>query len=109
MAENKMSNITEKMILECYEAFRAGNLNYVPKAMNDNSAKMMMVWLHSILNTKKSYNRGGSLMQYRVILEKIRQDYDSQRAKEAALVLMEYCEQHNRQSHIMILERFITI
>ena len=62
-----------------------------------------MKWLNSILNTKKSYNRSGSLMQYNVILEKIRQDYDSQRAKEAALVLMEYCE----QSHITILERFI--
>ena len=104
-----MSNITEEIILECYEAFRAGNLKHVPEAMNDNSADMAMVWLDSILNTKRSYNRSGSLMKYKVILEKIKQDYGSQRAKEAALVLMEYCEQHNRQSHIMILERFINI
>ncbi len=99
--------ITEEMILECYEAFKADNVKYIPEGMNDSSAGMTMKWLNSILNTKKSYNRSGSLMQYNVILEKIRQDYDSQRAKEAALVLMEYCEQHNRQSHITILERFI--
>ncbi|MDO9267867.1 MAG: hypothetical protein Q7T96_02010 [Methylobacter sp.] len=104
-----MSKITEEMILACYEAFRAGNLNHEPKGMNGTSAKMTMRWLDSILNTRKSYNRSGSCMQYRVILERIRQDYDSQRAKEAALVLMEYCEQHNKQSHIMILERFINI
>lgn len=101
--------ITEEMILECYEAFRAGNVNDVPEGMNANSAGMTMKWLNSILNTKKSYNRIGSLMQYNVILEKIRQDYDSQRAREAALVLMEYCEQHNKQAHITILERFINI
>jgi len=101
--------ITEEMILKCYEAFKVGNLNHVPIGMNATSAKMTMRWLDSILNTKKSYNRSGSLMQYNVILEKIRQDYGSPRAKEAALVLMEYYEQHNRQSHIMILERFINI
>jgi hypothetical protein len=104
-----MIKITEEMILECYEAFRAGNLNHVPKGMNGTSAKMNMFWLDSILNTRKSYNRSGSCMQYSVILEKIKQDYGSQRAKEAALVLMEYCEQYNRQSHITILERFINI
>jgi hypothetical protein len=101
--------ITEEMILECYEAFRAGNLNYVPNGMNVTSAKITMSWLNSILNTYKSYNRSGSLMQYRVILEKIRQDYGNQKAKKAALVLMEYCQRHNWQSHIMILERFIKI
>ena len=101
--------ITEEMILKCYEAFEAGNLNYVPIGMNATSAKMAMRWLDSILNTKKSYNRSGSLMQYSVILEKIRQDYGSPRAKEAALVLMEYCKKHNKQSHIIILERFINI
>jgi hypothetical protein len=77
-----MSKITEEMILECYEAFRAGNLNHEPKGMNGTSAKMNMRWLDSILNTRKSYNR--SCMQYSVILERIRQDYGSQRAKEAA-------------------------
>ena len=104
-----MSKITEEMTLECYEAFRKGNLNHVPKGMNGTSAKMTMFWLDSILNTKKPYNRSASLMQYSVILEKIKQDYGSQRAKEAALVLMEYCKKHNKQSHIIILERFINI
>ncbi len=60
--------------------------------MSHNSAQMTMKWFDSILNTGKSYNRSGSLMQYSVILEKIKQDYSSQRAKQATLVLMEYCE-----------------
>lgn len=104
-----MSKITEEMILECYEAFREGNLNHVPEGMGVTSAKMTMDWLNSILNTGKSYNRSGSLMQYKVILERITKDYDSERAKKAALVLMEYCEQHNKQSHIAVLEQFINI
>jgi len=99
--------ITEEMFSECYEAFREGNLTHVPKGMNPTSAKMTMGWLEAILNTGRSFNRSGSLMQYKVILEKIRQDYGSERAKKAALVLMEYCEKYNKQSHIMILERFI--
>lgn len=102
-----MSKITEEMIVECYEAFKARKLNYVPSGMSISSAQMTMKWLNSILNTKKSYNRSGSLMQYSVILEKIKQDYGNQKAKETAFVLMEYCEQNNRQSHMLILERFI--
>jgi hypothetical protein len=104
-----MSVITEEMILECYEAFKVGNLNHVPNGMSPNSAQMTMKWLDSILMTGKSYNRSGSLMQYSLILEKIKQDYGQQKAKNAALVLMEYCEKNNKQSHITILERFINI
>jgi hypothetical protein len=101
------SKITEQMILECYVAFINKNRECVPKGMDRTSAKMTMSWLDCMLNTRKSYNRSGSLMQYRVILERIRQDYGSQRAKEAALSQMEYHERYNKQSHIMILERFI--
>jgi hypothetical protein len=101
--------ITEEMILECYEAFRARNRNHVPNGMNVTSAQMTMRWLDSILNTYKSYNRSGSLMQYRVILEKIRQDYGNQKAEKAALFLKEYCQRYNRQLHIKILEQYINI
>lgn len=104
-----MNAITEEMILECYEAFKAGNLSYVPNGMSSSSAQMTMKWLDSILITGKSYNRSGSLMQYRLVLEKIKQDYGQQKAKNAALVLMEYCEKNNKQSHITILESFINI
>lgn len=99
--------ITKEMILDCYKAFKEGRLDHKPKDMSPTAAKMTMDWLNSILITGRPYNRSGSLMQYSVILEKIKQDYDSQRAREAALVLMPYCEKYNKQSHISILQQFI--
>jgi hypothetical protein len=102
-----MNKITKKMILECYEAFKSGTLDKVPKGMNPSSAKMTMQWLNSILNTGQSYNRGASLLQYRVILEKIRQDYGIHKAAEAALVLMDYCQENRKDSHLDILFCFL--
>ncbi|NOU20478.1 MAG: hypothetical protein HOO93_01580 [Methyloglobulus sp.] len=102
-----MSKITEKMITECYEAFRSGNKGYVPQDMNPTSAKMNMIWLDSLINTFKPYHRSGSLMQYGLILEKIKQDYGVDRARKAAESAMPYCLQMNKQSHISILERYI--
>ena len=99
--------ITEKMISECYDAFEGGNRKFVPEGMNETSARMTMSWLNCMLNTRTCFNRGGSLMQYRVILERISLDHGSQRAKEAALSQMEYCVRYNRKSHIKILEWFI--
>jgi len=97
------------MILECYNQFREGDLGYVPNGMNINSARMTMHWLDCMINTHRSFNRSGSLMQYRVILERIEQDYGSRVAREAALSQMQYQEEHNRQAHMMILNRFINI
>ena len=101
--------ITEEMILGCYYAFIEGNREFVPEGMNETSARMTMSWLNCMLNTGACFNRRGSLMQYRVILERISLDHGSQRAKEAALSQMEYCVRYNRESHIEILERFINI
>jgi hypothetical protein len=101
--------ITEEMILGCYYAFIEGNREFVPEGMNETSARMTMSWLNCMLNTGACFNRRGSLMQYRVILERITLDYGSQRAKEAALSQMEYYVRYNRESHIKILERFINI
>jgi len=102
-----MSKITEEMITECYEAFRSGNKDYVPQGMNHTSAKMTMIWLDSLINTFKPYHRSGSLMQYGLILEKIKQDYGVDIAKKAAESAMPYCLKNDRQSHISILERYI--
>ena len=99
--------ITEEMILGCYYAFLEGNRNFVPEGMNEASARMTMRWLNCMLNIRTCFNRGGSLMQYRVILERISLDYGSQRAKEAALSQMDYCVRYKRKSHIEILEGFI--
>ena len=66
-----MPRISESMFLECYEAWRAGNRNHVPDGMNANSASMTMLWLDSLF-TGRPYHRDGSAMQYRVILERIR-------------------------------------
>ena len=101
--------ITEKMISECYDAFEGGNRKFVPEGMNETSARMTMSWLNCMLNTRTCFNRGGSLMQYRVILERISLDHGSQRAKEAALSQMEYCVRYKRESHITILNGFINI
>ena len=101
--------ITEKMILECYDAFEKGNRKFVPEGMNETSARMTMSWLNCMLKTRTCFNRGGSLMQYRVILERISLDYGSQIAKEAALSQMEYCVRYKRESHITILNGFINI
>ena len=101
--------ITEKMILECYDAFEKGNRKFVPEGMNETSARMTMSWLNCMLNTRTCFNRGGSLMQYRVILERISLDYGSQRAKEAALSQMKYYVRYKRESHITILKGFINI
>ena len=97
------------MILECYEEFKNGNLECVPEGMKKTSAEMTMSWLDCMLNTRTSYNRSGSLMQYRVILERIRQDYGNQRAREAALSQIEYHKRYKKKSHIIILERFINM
>ena len=101
--------ITEKMISECYDAFEGGNRKFVPEGMNETSARMTMSWLNCMLNTRTCFNRGGSLMQYRVILERISLDYGSQRAKEAALSQMKYYVRYKRESHITILKGFINI
>ncbi|EIC29208.1 hypothetical protein [Methylomicrobium album] len=98
--------IIKAMILECYEAFKEGRLKHVPQDMKPTSAKMTMNWLESILNTREPYNRSGSLLQYKIILEKIEKEFGPQRAREAALVLMPYCQKYNKQSHISILQRF---
>ena len=34
-----MPIITERMILECYEAFKKGDKDFAPEGMNDTSAK----------------------------------------------------------------------
>ena len=99
--------ITEKMILECYDAFRSENLEFVPEGMNETSAKMTMIWLNCMLKTRKCFNRSGSKMQYSVILERIRQDYDIKTAEEAALSQMDYCVRYNRKAHIEILQQYI--
>jgi hypothetical protein len=80
-----MPQITESMILECYEAYKAGKRECFPKGMNESSAKMTMIWLDSILRTYKPYKRSGSYMQHEVILKKIKQNYGSEKARRAAL------------------------
>jgi hypothetical protein len=83
--------ITEQMILECYDAWRNGNRTHVPDGMNVNSANMTMLWLDSLFNGRP-YHRDGSAMQYRVILERIREDYGPEQARFARDVLLGHCE-----------------
>ena len=104
--------ITEEMILECYEAFRAGNLNHVPNGMNANSASMTMVWLDSLINTGKPYHRDGSALQYEIILNRIKEDYGVEQLLKAKAVLLEHCkwsmEQHKKpmKKHRAVLNSF---
>lgn len=94
--------ITEQMILECYDGWRNGNRNYVPDGMNANSAGMTMLWLDSLFNGHP-YHRDGSAMQYRVILERILEDYGPEQARFARDVLLEHCEwsleRHGKPMH----------
>jgi|GEM_PF-3452251 predicted restriction endonuclease len=106
-----MSKITEEMILECYEAFRAGNLNHEPKGMTVTSAKMTMAWLDSLINTGKPYHRDGSALQYEIILNRIKEDYGVEKLLKAKAVLMEHCEwslKHHKpmKKHRAVLSSF---
>jgi hypothetical protein len=80
-----MSKITESMILECYEVYKAGRRECFPEGMNESSARMTMYWLDSMLRTYKPDKRNGSYMQHEVVLKKIKQDFDSEKARKAAL------------------------
>jgi hypothetical protein len=80
-----MPPITEKMILECYEAYKVGRRECFPEGMNKSSARMTMYWLDSMLRTYKPDKRSGSYMQHEVVLERIKQDYGSEKARRAAL------------------------
>lgn len=99
--------ITETMILDCYDNFKKGKIDFVPAGMNPTSAKMTMEWLDSIINTGQSYNRTASLLQYELILNQIEKDYGKRKAMEAAKTLMTYCQQYNKKSHIQILKKFL--
>lgn len=83
--------ITEQMFLECYDHWRHGDRKYVPDGMNANSASMTMLWLDSLFNGNP-YHRDGSALQYRVVLERIREDYGPEQARFARNVLLEHCE-----------------
>lgn len=85
-----MSKITKQMFLECYEEYRKGNLNHVPEGMNANSAKMIMLWTDSLF-TGEPYHRNGSVLQYRIILERILNDYGTRQTSKAIAVLLEHC------------------
>ncbi|QFY44752.1 hypothetical protein F6R98_20720 [Candidatus Methylospira mobilis] len=111
-ASDASNEIKKAISLAFYDEFKKGNMDYCPNGINKTSAKMTMNWLDHMLypgKYSKPWGRGCSLMQYSVILEKITQDHGSQRAKEAALSQMEYCKKYKKQSHLMILERFINI
>lgn len=82
--------ITERMILECYDAWRNGNRDHVPDGMNENSAGMTMLWLDSLFNGQP-FHRDGSAMQYRVVLERIREDYGPEKAQVAKNILLSHC------------------
>lgn len=86
-----MSEITERMIVECYEAYKRNELSFVPEGMNISSAKMTMKWLDSLF-TGKPYNRTGSAMQYGVVLSRIRDDYGDMQMMQARDILIQYCE-----------------
>ena len=106
-----MPIITELMLLECYEAFKNGDKNFIPEGMNDTSAKMTMTWLDSLFSGKP-YHRDGSALQYKLILERIKNDYGREQLLKAKSVLMEHCEwslkKHNKKriSHRKILNSF---
>lgn len=105
------NTITKKMILECYEAYKSKNKSHCPVGMNENSAKMMMLWLDSLFSGK-SYHRDGSCLQYEIILQKIKEDFGEPQLQKAKGVLHEHCEwslkYHNKpmKSHLKILEKF---
>lgn len=86
-----MSRITEQMLLECYKAYKNNNYDYIPEGMNANSAKMTMLWLDSLF-TGKPYPRDGSALQYRTILEHIKEDFGPEQVRKAKEVLLEHCE-----------------
>lgn len=101
------TKITGQMFIECYEEFKNGNREHVPKGMNENSAKMTMLWLNSLFSGKP-YHRDGSALQYKLILECIKKDYGKEQLLKAKSVLMEHCEwslkYHNKP---MIIHRKI--
>lgn len=86
-----MSRITEQMLLECYEAYKNNNCDYIPEGMNENSAKMTMLWLDSLL-TGKPYHRDGSALQCQTILEHIKEDFGPEKVRKAKEVLLEQCK-----------------
>ena len=86
-----MPEITEEMILECYEAFKAGNFECVPEGMDASSASMSMLWLDSLF-TGKPYHRDGSVLQYELVLNRIKEDYGEKELLKAIAVLREHCE-----------------
>lgn len=83
--------ITGEMFLECYEEFKIGNKAHVPEGMNENSAKMTMIWLESLFSGSP-YHRSGSALQYKLILDCIKKDYGEEKLQKAISVLMENCE-----------------
>jgi hypothetical protein len=105
------TKITEQMFLECYNEFKNGNREYIPKGMNENSAKMTMLWLDSLF-TGKPYHRDGSALQYKLILDRIDKDYGNEKLIKAKSVLMEHCEwslkYHNKPhiAHRKVLNSF---
>jgi len=39
------TQITREMLVDCYNEFKKGNLEYIQADMNKNSAKMTMLWI----------------------------------------------------------------
>lgn len=79
-----MTEITKAHILECYEAYKKGNICPYPQEMNATSAEMTMKWLAAICKDKR-WNRSFNAMQCGVVLAKIKADFGERRVHEVAL------------------------